>query len=357
MKEIYHITENVSFKSGGVRTILLLLNDYLKTQNMSSNIITNLKEETDDFIRFETNMPWFYNKNIKPFLKNLDNSNAIFHLHGTYTYNQFIGSEVAIEKQIPYILSPHGMLEPWILSKSALKKKTYLQYILNKVLKNAKVLHAITPLEKENLFKLTNHKNIIEIPNLIQFDLIPKNLSYNQTEDYFVFVGRIDPKKGIDLIIKAIYQLGKNNIKLKILGHENEYSSSLKKTINQLGLTSQIEFLGGVFDETKFKLISNARALIAPSFSEAIGMVNLEAAACKTPVITTYQTGLDKDFGKNGGVLINPSIDELKIELQNSINWSDFERIERGRLLQQFVFENYSWEKKGNLWKELYYKI
>src|SRR5690606_21447509 len=105
MKEIYHITENVSFKSGGVRTILLLLNDYLKTQNMSSNIITNLKEETDDFIRFETNMPWFYNKNIKPFLKNLDNSNAIFHLHGTYTYNQFIGSEVAIEKQIPYILS------------------------------------------------------------------------------------------------------------------------------------------------------------------------------------------------------------------------------------------------------------
>ena len=64
------------------------------------------------------------------------------------------------------------MLEPWILEKGALKKKLYLGLILNNLLKKASVLHAITPLEKNNLFKLTNHKKIVEIPNLFDFNFV-----------------------------------------------------------------------------------------------------------------------------------------------------------------------------------------
>lgn len=353
MKNIYHIAENVSYKSGGVRSILLLLNNYLNNNGLHSNIITNLKEETDNFILFESNKPWFYQKEIKSYLEKLDND-SLFHLHGTYAYSQFISSEVALKKSIPYILSPHGMLEPRVLDKNSLKKKVYLKIILNKIIKNANYLHCITPIEKDNLFKLTNHKNIVEIPNLIDFNSIPNNLEFNPFDDYFLFIGRPDKIKGLELLINSFALLENNSTKLKIVGPETDYTLFLKQLVNNLGLQNKVEFLGAIFNEEKYKLIANARTVVVPSYSEVIGMVNLEASACKTPVITTHQTGLSKEFANNGGVLLNPNLNELKAALQNSLSWNKNERVDRGNLLQKFIFENYSWEKKGYLWSELY---
>lgn len=357
MKEIYHITENVSFKSGGVRTILLLLNNYLNQNNLPSNIITNLKEEADNFIHFETNKPWFYQKEIKSYLENLSKNTSIFHLHGTYTYTQYVSSEVAIKNRIPYLLSPHGMLEPRVLAKNSLKKKLYLQLILNKIIKNAQFLHCITPIEKDSLYKLTQHKNIVEIPNLMDFSTIPTDLNYQPKENYFLFIGRPDKIKGLELLINALVSLNNKKVKLKIVGPENDYTSTLKQLTNRLGLENIVEFLGPIFNHEKYDLIANARAVVVPSYSEVIGMVNLEASACKTPVITTHQTGLKTEFGSMGGILINPEIKEIKNALQDSLQWNELERIERGNSLQKFVFENYSWEQKGNLWLELYNKI
>lgn len=356
MREINHITENVSFESGGVRTVLLLLHEYLLKNNINSKIITNKKEVIDEFIEFKTDKIWCYSSQIKSYLNTLNENNS-FHLHGVYTYSQFIASEIAIEKKLPYIVSPHGMLEPWILEKNPIKKRVYLKLILNKILNNAKVLHCITPLEKDSLFQLTNHKNIVEIPNLINLNNIPTNLKHEPNEDYFIFIGRIDPKKGIDLLINVFNSIKKNKVKLKILGSENEYCIQLKLLVKKLNLENNVEFLGGVFGEEKYHLIANARALIAPSYSEAIGMVNLEAAACKTPVITTYQTGLKREWNDNGGILINPNIEELTKAINESLNWGIRERNERGVSLYNFVDNNYSWAKKGMLWKELYNNI
>lgn len=353
MKDIYHITENISNTSGGVRTILKLLHENLIDNNINSKIITTSKEPIDIFTEFKSDKAWYYNREMKPFLNALPN-NVLFHLHGVYTYNQYIASNIASKKNIPYLVTPHGMLEPWILEKNPIKKGLYLKLILQKILKNATVLHAITPLEKENLFKLTNHKNIVEIPNLINFNNIPKHLVYNPKEDYFVFLGRIDSKKGIEIIIEALRAINNNNIKLKIIGLENKYSAHLKDLIKKSNLDNSIDFLGGVFGDEKYDLIANARALIAPSYSEAIGMVNLEAAACKTPVITTFQTGLIKEWGINGGILINPNVIELKNAIIQSFNWNNNERIERGEHLYKFTQDNYSWGKKGKLWHELY---
>lgn len=357
MRNIYHITENISLESGGVRTILKLLHEYLESQHFNSSIITNKKEINDDYTEFKSNRIWNYNKELGSFLKKIEVVD-IFHLHGIYTYTQYIASKVSLEKKLPYFVSPHGMLEPWILEKGALKKKLYLGLILNHLLKKASVLHAITPLEKNNLFKLTNHKKIVEIPNLFDFNLVSSDsISYAPKEDYLIYIGRIDKKKGIELIINSLSKISNKNIKLKILGTENEYSNYLKSIITRLNLEDKIEFLGAIYNHEKYNLIANARALIAPSYSEAIGMVNLEAAACKTPVITTFQTGIKKEWSDNGGKLINPNEEELKQAIFECLSWNHSERVDRGNSLCNYAYENYSWNKKGNLWNELYSSI
>jgi glycosyltransferase involved in cell wall biosynthesis len=143
-------------------------------------------------------------------------------------------------------------------------------------------------------------------------------------------------------------------IKLKIVGTENSYSDTLKKVIAKSGLENRIEFLGGVFGDKKFELFANAKAFVAPSYSEAIGMVNLEAAACKTPVITTFETGISSKWNSNGGLMINPNVEELTQAINTVTSWSNEERFSRGENLSNFVLMNYSWEKRGVLWNELY---
>lgn len=355
--KIYHFSEDISLESGGIRTVLINLDNYINHKTSKTSVIlTNKKEKKDPYLEFHSNKlkSWFYSAEMKLYLQNNIQDAGLMHLHGVFMHPQFIASKSAIKEKIPYVISPHGMLEPWHLNDKKIKKYIYLKMVLDNILKKANIIHAITPLEKENLFRLTNHKNIVEIPNFIYHSDLPKNLSYNPEEEYLLFLSRIHPKKGLDLLIRAMSLIDDKKIKLKIVGTENEYSAELKKMGLELGLENRIEFVGSVFGEEKFNLFANAKSFIAPSYSEAIGMVNLEAAICKTPVITTYNTGISPEWNVNGGLMINPNIEELTKAINQSVNWTTNERKERGENLSQFVINNYSWEKKGFLWDQLY---
>lgn len=356
---ILHLTENISFASGGVRPVLINLNNYINKNfaDKKSVIITNHKEPLDTFLEFKSYKfkSWYYSNELKQYLESYIVENMGYHLHGVFMHTQFIPSKIAKKNNVPFVISPHGMLEPWHLNDKKLKKSIYLNLFLKEILKSSKILHAITPLEKENLYQLTNHKNIFEIPNFIVFDDVPKSFSYNnKEEDYLLFLGRLHPKKGLDIIIEAMTKIVDKKIKLKIVGAENTYSENIKKKCASLGLLNRVEFTGSVYGDEKYKLFSQAKAFLAPSFSEAIGMVNLEAAACKTPVLTTYNTGLNPAWNSNGGVLINPLVHELVTAINAITSWTTSEREERGLALSNFVLTNYSWEKKGYLWDELY---
>ena len=93
---------------------------------------------------------------------------------------------------------------------------------------------------------------------------------------------------------------------------------------------------------------------VAPSHSEVVGMVNLESAVFGTPVITTIQTGLKKEWSNNGGFLVNPNIDEVQKVLEVSLGWSDDERNENGKKLNNFVTKEYSWQYRFKDWLNLY---
>jgi glycosyltransferase involved in cell wall biosynthesis len=124
-----------------------------------------------------------------------------------------------------------------------------------------------------------------------------------------------------------------------------------------LSLQSRVQFIGLVTGEKKAKLFKDAFLFVAPSYSEVIGMVNLEAASLKTPVITTFQTGLRKEWNENGGILINPNQDELTQALEKVLKWTKKERDIKGEILYNFVKQNYSWESRLSDWINIYSDI
>ncbi len=356
MKEILHVAEDLSFESGGLRTVVANLDNYLQqTNNFLSTVLTNKKEPDDHYLEFPSDKFkfWNYSSNLTAYLNSQPKPNII-HVHGVFMHTQYRPSKLAQNNNIPYIVTPHGMLEPWHLKDKKLKKKIYFELLLKNILAKSKVLHAITPLEKESLFKLTRHKNICEIPNFIHHSSIPENLRSNQKEEYLLFLSRIHPKKGLDILIQAMSKIENKKIKLKIVGSENNYSMELKNICRQLNIDNRIEFVGGVYGNKKYELFANALAFVAPSYSEAIGVVNLEAAVCQTPVITTYNTGISPEWNNNGGIMINPNITELVKAINTITACNDAERNQRGSMMADFVIKNYSWEEKGHLWNDLY---
>lgn len=356
--KILHIVEDFSLESGGVRTVVKDLNSELISNGYDSLILSKKKEKEDDVVVVKgRDLPWKYSKNWSRTLLDIHKSKPIdcIHIHGVWMYPQFIASKFAIEHKIPFVLSPHGMYEPWLWKQGGLKKKIYFNFLVKRKFKKAAVLHAITRSEKENLQQLLAESTVQEIPNLIktrQAGFKDKSAKIHGKK-YLLFIGRLDPIKGIDVLIKAFSQLSSNEFTLKIAGAINSYKKELETYVKECNLDKdKVEFLGFVKD--KKPLIENAFIVVTPSYSEVIGMVNLEAAILKTPVISTHQTGLNAGWNSNGGMLVNPTVSEVTVALKTALSWTDSERNTRGNTLCEFVIKNYSWEHRLLDWVHLY---
>lgn len=354
--KIAHILEDYSKLSGGLRTVVQDLNQHLVQNSIDSQIVTTRAEVEDNVTVYKRSLykdAWCYSTELKNSLANIKSD--INHIHGVWMYPQFIASKISYTTKKPYIITPHGMLEPWLWENGTSKKKIYFELMIKKYFSGANVLHAITPDEKDNLYKLFGHKNIEIVPNSISCTEIDScNIKRQNCDKFILFVGRLHSKKGIDLLIKAFSKLKDTGIRLRIAGPFNEYKKELDKLVKSLGIESRVDFLGMVTGKEKYQLFKDAWVFVAPSFSEVVGMVNLEAAAFETPVISTYQTGLYKEWNHHGGHLINPKLDELVNSLTEAVGWSETERNDRGKMLRQFIVDNYSWEKNIFKWIDLY---
>jgi D-inositol-3-phosphate glycosyltransferase len=121
-------------------------------------------------------------------------------------------------------------------------------------------------------------------------------------ERMLLFVGRIEPLKGIDILIQAIALLRQRNIYvcLAVIGGDPDSSpeaqssemARLKALREQAGLTDLVAFLGKRGQDTLPYYYSAAEAVVVPSHYESFGMVALEAMACGTPVVASQVGGL-----------------------------------------------------------------
>lgn len=333
------------------------LDFFLKKHGYESYILSSDKEKEDDIFTVEVSNGWLYSKYWKPKIAHIvEKYNIdIIHIHGVWLCPQYVGAKYAVQNNIPLVFSCHGMYQPWLWKKGTLKKKIYLNLVSKKWFQKANIIHSITANETQNIKKYFPKNSYFEIPNLISFS--DNSNEFEAKSKYIFYLGRLNKTKGIDILIKAFAQLQDKEIKLKIAGGFNEYKSDLDKLVNELNLNERVSFLGEVKGNEKTKLIQEAWVMASPTFSDVIGMVNLEAALNKTPMITTHKTGLKEGWNTNGGYLINPNVSELTAKLSEAASWSNEERKLKGKQLYDFAKQNYSWSEQFYKWEKLYSSI
>lgn len=255
------------------------------------------------------------------------------------------------------VLTPHGMLEPWIMRRNYWTRKLpSLLLYQRKAVRMATLLHATAEEERKHLEDLQWNNQIEVIPNGIQVAQISLKKSWTPTHS-LLFLSRIHPKKGVDQLIRALSVLPAE-YKLKIAGEgEPSYIQELQDLAFAEGVADRIEWLGGVYGERKWEVIRAADIMVLPTHSENFGIVVAEALASGTPVITTHGTPWQSLTEAHCGWWIPYGASSLRQALMEYASFTEEQLQQMGVNGRKLVEKNFSTQNVAKCFVEMYHKL
>jgi glycosyltransferase involved in cell wall biosynthesis len=290
--------------------------------------------------------------------KKLDEDKSyILHGHGIWNLAVHQMAVIARRKSKPYIISPRGMLEPWSLSQSYLKKKIALLGYQKKDLHRADCIHATAKSEAQNIRSLGFTNPIAIIPNGINLLEFPQYKKTNK-KNKILFLSRIDKKKGVENLIKAFIEISPVITKrweIEIVGNgDPKYIKSLQKLIFKFNKNHQITISNYVFGKEKLKKYQSADIFVLPTYSENFGIVVAEALACSVPVICTKGAPWEELNTFNCGDWIDIGVDPLKKSLIKLMLKTKNDLNEMGKNGRKLIIKKYSISSVSKKFKQLY---
>lgn len=266
------------------------------------------------------------------------------------------------------VMTVHDLGSEYLPKMHQFKQRLYLGFITKLQLKGASRLVAVSKATKEDLVKkigidpthpsdgckkvevvyeavnreIFKPANGVLLRNILnRFDL--------EKENYFIFVGTIQPRKNLSRLIEAFARFRDKNqesrikgIKLVLAGGRGWLSDEIYQLPEKLGISEQVKLLGRVSDQELSALLTGATALVFPSLFEGFGLPILEAFACSCPVLTSEVSSMPEVAGE-AAVLVDPYNIESIEEGMERVRSSEFraQMVKKGR--EQL--EKFSWEK------------
>ncbi len=173
-----------------------------------------------------------------------------------------------------------------------------------------------------------------------------------------LFVGRLDPLKGVDILLHAFSMLSKErDLHLVIVGGnvvEHDEETRLKALTRELGIASRVDFREPVDHDMLHLLYSTANVTVVPSYHESFGLVAVESLACGTPVVASNRGGLSTTItdGENGFLVDELSPEAFSTRLARLLDDDELEA--RLRANSRSSVRKYSWDAVGAAIQEEY---
>jgi glycosyltransferase involved in cell wall biosynthesis len=263
----------------------------------------------------------------------------IVHVHGLWLPFCHRVLRHGLKNQKPTILGTHGMLEPAALKFSVWKKRIASLLYQNADLRNASAIHVTGASELQSIRRRGLLGPVIISSPGIELRPEPDWNRRDQSRTA-LFVGRIHPVKGIDLLIEAWKKVAPRDWKLIIAGPDggNYVPSMLEKIRGR-----NIEYLGPVFDAKKEELYRNASLVVQPSLSENFSLTIVEALASSIPVLTTTTTPWKSIAERSCGWCIEPNLASVHAGLEEALGQSVESRMRMGSIARAFAQDSFSW--------------
>ena len=312
-------------------------------------------------------------------LRDLVRQADVVHVHSVFLWPTTAAAFWCRRLGVPYVIAPHGLLETASVHKSyerartsfvsAAKKRIYLRTLGIPDIGGAAGLHFVSHPERETAsrLRLSPKAHVIllgsdEPPPAGVDDRASVQRRYPRLQDrkIVLFLSRIDPKKGPDVLAEAVASLAesRDDFALVVAGSGAPgYESEVRALFDRRGLSERTVFTGMVLGDDKWRLLRAADVFVLPSRHENFGVAVAEAMAAGTPVIVSDQVGIHREIAEAGAGLVT-TLDpaDVAAAIGRLLDDPD-EAVRMGRAGEALAAEKFSWERVASDVEALYEEV
>lgn len=285
--------------------------------------------------------PLSLSKNMSRFLEESDYD--IYHTNGMWMHINHSTCAIARGKKKPYIITPHGMLYPEALARSAWKKWPMRKLWFDRDVRDASCIHVTCGKEMENI-RLLGYKgpiavigNPVAVPDFIEELFQTKQKSYAPFHN-IAYLGRLHPIKKVENILHGASLSAHKDIGIYIIGKgDSNYEEFLKEETRRLGLNDRVKFLGFLNGFDKYAQLAMIDTLFVPSDMENFGMIIPEALIVGTPVMASLGTPWEALNTERCGWWRDNSPESIAAVIDELYSMTDEERLMMGKRGRDYI--------------------
>ena len=237
------------------------------------------------------------------------------HLHGIWMYPSRAGSGWAKIAGRGYVISPHGMLDPWITSRGKWKKALARAGYERTGWRSASFLHALTAREAADIARESGRRDSLVIANAAP-PVVPAPTGARAP--HLAYIGRIHPKKNLLALLAAWSQARRPPDSMLTIAGWGEPGDVAALEAAVLAAGPSAQFVGPLYGPAKQALLAQARFMVLPSLSEGLPMAVLEGWAAGTPTVMTSACNLPEGFASHAAIACGASPDEIATALDTA---------------------------------------
>ncbi|MBD2517998.1 glycosyltransferase [Nostoc sp. FACHB-973] len=386
--KILHIIPSITKVRGGTSQAVLDMVKALQIINVNAEIATT-NDDGDNLLdvplckRIQYNhVPvWFFHRfspNIKAvreyaftgeltqWLWQNISQYELVHVHALFSYPSTIAMAIARLKNVPYVVTPHGLLCEWSLQQSTRKKQTYLKLIEQANLDSSQMIHFTSEKEQQEVSLLGLHKPSFVLPLGISLPTkiadarqrLRQQFNIPPDEPVILFLSRLHYKKGLEYLIPALSKLTHHRFTFILAGNGTpDYEAEIESLLVKSGLRDRTLVVGFVEGQTKDILMQGSDLFVLTSHSENFAVSVLESLAVGVPVLVTPGVALASVVKENQlGYVPDLDVAAIAQALEDYLNNTQIAQ-KMGERARQLISEKYTLEKTALEMQQIYQTV
>ncbi len=354
--KVLHVIPSLSLKDGGPSFAMPLIASGLQRGGIEVDVATTVEAEQAALLNGDLDAPAtrdgvryfqfprqseFYKVSLplSRWLSAHIQDYDLFHIHALFSYASRRAASLAIKNDVPYIVRPLGVLNRWgMQNRRRWLKRLSFSLIERRIIREAAAIHYTSEQERLEAEEAGARNESAVIPlgiepsefrSLAGPERFYERFPDTRGRDIILFLSRLDPKKGLDLLLRAFVELCERRKTaderrrmtaarrpttdvaqrplLVIAGDgDSPFVDGLRGLADELGIESAILWTGFLGGEDKLSAMAAASLFVLPSYSENFGIALVEAMAAGLACVTSDQVGIAADIQEYEAGLVVP---------------------------------------------------
>ena len=376
---ILHVVDRLDARLGGVPAAIINLARAERESGLDVTIVATREAEGQGnlqavelegvpcfLFRRSRVFPYSYSGSLRTWLNRNVHTYDMVEIHGVFAYPAIAGSRAAHRTATPYLLHPHGSLDPFDLRKHRLLKRVIGPLAVRPMLSRASRTIATTDLEGERLERYGSAPTVtvLTLPYRVE-EHSADPVEFRRVHGLagakiILFLGRINYKKGISYVIDALPAIrSRVSSAVLVLGGDDssEYARHLRRQVRDQTLTEQVMFLGHLGPHEKSSALAAADLFVLVSDNENQGLVLAEAAWWGLPLVVSSEVYIASRLNDAGAAVVVDRTPQAVAEAVTQLLTDPAMRERMGACARQLAATVFSWEACASAQVELRHEL